>query len=216
MTVPVWLRWALMVVAGCALWLLLAGPGHLLGWDTGKLGMFLLVASAWGLLYVVSRMPREALERAASPAEWKARIGAGFILVAMVYFFAKMHLFNDAPILHNPHANAVGRNLVMLLIAWVILSEVLASRWKGAVEEDERDREIAVQAAGWGRGALIFSVVGLAVALGFTPAYRLEWATPPMIANMLIFALMWGWLCEYAATLVFYQRDRVGAHDEQA
>ena len=45
MTVPVWVRWALMVVAGCALWLLLAGPGHLLGWDTGQLGMVLLVAS---------------------------------------------------------------------------------------------------------------------------------------------------------------------------
>mgnify|MGYP003513404844 FL=1 len=140
MTVPVWVRWALMVVAGCALWLLLAGPGHLLGWDTGQLGMVLLVASAWGLLYVVSRMPREALQRAASPAEWKARIGAGFILVAMVYFFAKMHVFIDAPILHHPNENAVGRNLVMLLIAWVILSEVLASRWKGAVEKDERDR----------------------------------------------------------------------------
>jgi hypothetical protein len=207
---PVGVRWALMVVAGCALWLLLAGPKLLLGWDTGQLGMVLLIASAWGLLYAVSRMPREALERSASPAEWKARIGAGFILVAMAYFFANMHVFNDAPILRNPHANAVGRNLVMLLIAWAILSEVLASRWKGAVEEDERDRQIAVQAAGWGRGALIFSIVGVAVMLGFSPAGKLEWATPLMIGNLLIFALMWGWLCEYAATLVYYSLDRRG------
>jgi hypothetical protein len=214
MMLPVGVRWALMVVAGCALWLLLAGPKQLLGWDTGQLGMALLIASAWGLLYAVSRMPREALERSASPAEWKARIGAGFILVAMAYFFAKMHVFNDAPILRNPHANAVGRNLVMLLIAWAILSEVLASRWKGAVEEDERDRQIAVQAAGWGRGALIFSIVGVAVTLGFTPADRLEWATPLMIGNLLIFALMWGWLCEYVATLILYWRDRMDGHHE--
>ena len=214
MIVPTWMRWALMLVAGCALWLLLAGPKELLGWDAGNLGMVLLVASAWGLLYSVSRLPREALALSASPAEWKARVGAGFTLIAMVYFFAKMHVFDDAPIPHNPDATAVGRNLVLLLIAWTILSSVLASRWKGVVEEDERDREIMVQAAGWGRAALIFSIFGIAVMLGFTPATRLAWATPLMIGNLLVFALMWGWLCEYVATLILHWRDRMGGHHE--
>lgn len=208
MLLSIWMRWGLIVGAGCVLWLLLTGPKQLLGWDAGQLGMALLVASAWGLLYAVSLMPREALERSASPAEWKARIGAGFTSIAMVYFLSKMSLFNDATILHNPHANAVGRNLLMLLIAWTILSEVLASRWKGAVEADERDREIAALAAGWGRGALIFFIMGIAVMLGFPPAHTLEWATPLMIGNLLIFALMWGWLCEYVATLLYYRRDR--------
>lgn len=208
MAVPAWTRTILMLAAGCALWLLLAGPEELLGWDTGNLGMMLLIASAWGLLYAVSQIPREVLERSASPAEWKARLGAGFTAVAIAYFLAKMHVFNDAALPHNPHANAVGRNLVLLLIAWTILSEVSAARWKGAVEEDERDREIAVMAAGWGRSALIFSIAGFAVMLGFTPVSRLEWATPLMIGNLLIFALMWAWLCEYVATLVYYWRDR--------
>lgn len=208
MTSPVGIRWVLMLVAGCGLWLLLAGPKQLLGWDAGNFGMVLLIASAWGLLYSVSRLPREALAQSASPAEWKARVGVGFTAVAMTYFFAKMHVFNDAPIPHNPDATAVGRNLVLLLIAWTILSSVLASRWKGIVEEDERDREIAVQAAGWGRAALIFSIVGFAVMLSFTPASRLEWATPLMIGNLLIFALMWGWLCEYVASLAYYWKDR--------
>jgi hypothetical protein len=206
----VWIRWLLFLAAGCALWLLLAGPKALLGWDAGSVGMVVLIGSAWALLYGVSQTPREVLQRSASPAEWKARVGAGFTAVAMAYFLAKMHVFNDAALPHNPDANAVGRNLVMLLIAWTILSSVMASRWEGAVEEDERDREIAVQAAGWGRGALIFSVVGLAVTLGLTPAARLEWATPLMIGNLLIFALMWGWLCEYVATLAYYLLDRRG------
>ncbi len=210
MTPPASMRWLLMLVAGCALWLLLAGPKQLLGWDTGHLGMVLLIASAWGLLYSVSRLPREALARSVSPAEWKAWVGAGFTLVAMAYFFVKMHVFNDAPIPHNPDATAVGRNLVLLLIAWTILSSVLASRWKGSVEEDERDREIAVQAAGWGRGALILGIIGVAVMLSFTPAEKLEWATPLMIGNLLIFALMWGWLCEYVAILAYYWKDRRG------
>lgn len=207
MLISTWTRSALIVVAGCALWLLLAGPQELFGWDTGQFGMVLLVTSAWGLLYVVSRMSGEDLQRSASPAEWKARIGAGFTAVAMVYFFAKLHVLKDATLPHDPDATAIGRNLVLLLIAWLVLSEVLASRWKGAVEEDERDREIAVLAAGWGHRALIFCIVGI-VMLSFTPADRLEWATPLMIGNLLIFALMWGWLCEYIATLAYYRRDR--------
>jgi hypothetical protein len=201
-------RWCLLLSAGLALWLLLAGPERVLGLDTGRWGMVLLVASAAGLLHVVSRLPGEDLARTASPAEWQARIGAGFTLVAILYFLAKLHVFNDAEVPHHPAAAVVARNLVLLLIAWTILSGLLASRLGGTVAVDERDREIAVQAAGWGRGALIFCIVGFAVMLGFTPAGRLAWATPLMIGNLLVFALMWGWLCEYVATLVFYRRDR--------
>jgi len=126
----------------------------------------------------------------------------------VVYFLANAHVFNDAPMRQNPEAAVVGRHLVLLLVAWAILSSVVASRWKGAVETDERDREIAIAAAGWGHGALIFCIVGIAVFLGFSPAHRLELATPLMIGNLLIFALMWGWLCEYVATLLYYRRDR--------
>ena len=104
-----------------------------------------------------------------------------------------------------------GSNLVLLLVAWTIVSGVLASRWKGVREQDERDREIAVKAAAWGRGALIFTVFGIAAMLSFSPASRLDWATPLMLGNLLVFALMWGWLCEYAATLVGYWQDRRGA-----
>src|SRR3546814_15938888 len=89
-----------------------------------------------------------------------------------------------------------------------VLSSVVASRWKGQVQEDERDREIARHASGWWRGALIVFLVGLAVMLGFSPAERLHWASHMMIANLLVLALMWGCLVEYAATAVVYWRDR--------
>jgi hypothetical protein len=201
-------RWTgLILVAGLALWLLLAGPGRVFGLRTDLIGIYLLMAGTAALLFAVSKIPREALESAASPTEWKARIGVAFSAVAIAYFLANAHVVDDAPLGHNAAATLVGTNLVMLLIAWAILISIVSSRWSGAVEQDERDRDIAVRAAGWGHGALVFSVIGMVVVLA-SPAERLAWATPQMIGNMLIFALMWGWFCEYVATLVLYHCDR--------
>ncbi len=209
MTMPSGVRWGLVMAAGGALWLLLAGPGWVLGWNTDLPGMALLLVSVVCLLQAVSRMPREALMRSASPSEWYARIGLGFTLIAMLYVLANLQDLAGTPTpTPSPEAAAVARNLVMLLIAWSVISGMLASRWKGAAEQDERDREIAAQAAGWGRGALVVCVIGIAAALGLTPPDLLGWATSSMIAHMLIFALMWGWGCEYAATLAYYRSDR--------
>lgn len=198
----------LLIGAMLAFWALLAGPDTLAGIDLGKWGTALLVAVAWISMYAVSRAPVGEAERGVSPGEWKAWVGVAFMAVATAYFLAKSHVFVDGPAWNNPAAQAVGRNLVLLLVAWSILTGVLGARWKGRVQEDERDREIEKQAAGWGRGGLPFCLIGLAVMLAFSPAERLAWATHFMIANLLVFALMWGWLCEYAATAVMYWRDR--------
>jgi uncharacterized membrane protein YidH (DUF202 family) len=202
---------ALLLVAGFALWLLLAGPAKLLGVDAGQAGTALLITAAWVSLYAIHRLPRGERERAISPGEWKAWLGTAFTAAAIAYFLSKLHVFAAAALPHNPAAIAVGRNLALLLIAWPVLSGVLGSRWKGEVEEDERDREIARNAGRWGRGALTFCIIVLAVTLAFSPPDRLQWATQLMIANQLILALMWGCLFGYAASAVYYWRDRVGA-----
>ncbi len=204
-------RWeftGLLIAAGLALWLLLAGPDEVLGFDSGKAGMVLLTTTAWVSLYRISHVPRSELEAAISPGEWRAWVGFGFTLVAVVYFLVKVRIFGSGPGWSDPEASAVARNLVLLLIAWTVLSSVMGARWKGVVQEDERDRDIETKASGWGRGALVFSIIGFAVMLGFSPAERLQWATHFMIANLLVFALMWSWLCEYAATVAMYWRDR--------
>ncbi len=198
----------LLAVAGFALWLLLAGPSKLLGIDTGQAGTALLISLAWVSLYLIHRLPRGEHEKAISPGEWKAWLGTAFTAAAIAYFLSKLPVFAAAAIPHNPAASAVGRNLVLLLIAWTVLSSVLGSRWKGEVEEDERDREIARQASGWGRGALTVCIIGLALMLGFSPPHKLLWATHLMIANQLVLALMWGCLFGYAASAVYYWRDR--------
>ena len=202
--------WLLLLpLAGFGLWTMLASPRELFGIDPGHLGMFALVASTVAALSLLTRMSLEHLD-AASPAEWKAWIGTGFTLVGVIYFLARIPLFVVAD-WRDPHVGAVSRNLVLLLVAWIALSSVLAARWKGRVGEDERDREIAARAAGWGRGVLVACLVGLAVTLGFSPPERLQWATHFMVANLLVLALMVHCLVEYAATTLMYLRDRRAA-----
>ena len=205
-----WIMAGLLLLAGLASWLLLAGPEELLGIDTGNLGVAVLMTVVWVSMVAILRMPRDGLESLVSPGEWRALLGLGFMGVATVYFLANVQLFVEGPAWINPAASRVGRNLVLMLVAWTVLSKIMASRWKGRVQEDERDREIEKQASGWGRGGLTFCIVGLAVMLAFSPAHKLEWATHFMIANLLVFALMWGWLCEYAATVIYYWWNRRG------
>lgn len=198
----------LLGVGGLAFWLLVAGPANLLGVDTGNAGMVLLVATAWGALYAISRMPRGDADHAISPGEWKAWIGLGFMLVAIGYFLANVQVFVHGGPADNPGANRVGRNLVMLLIAWTVLSGVLKSRWQGAVQEDERDRQIEAEASSWGYGAISVYVIALALLLGFSPADRLQWATHFMIGNLLVLSLMVACGFEHVAKVVLYWRDR--------
>src|SRR3990167_5815772 len=190
----------LLAFAGLGFWLLLAGPRNVLGVDTGAAGFALLVLVAWGAMAGVSALPRAEAEVEVSPGEWNAWIGTAFMAVAVAYFLAKLHVFQTNNLFDSPEASAVGRNLVFLLVAWTILSATVGARWKDRILQDERDHQIARQAANWGRGALTVALVSLAVLLGFSPADRLQWATHPMIANLLVLALMLGCLFEYAAT----------------
>lgn len=202
-----WQVAALAAIALPALALLMAGPARVLGIDSGHLGMFLLITAAWTSLLALSRLPRGPGEAAIAPGEWKAWIGTGFMLVALCYLFARRDAFVGLTA-DRDYGQAVVRSLVMLMIAWLVLSRVVASRWQGAVEEDERDREIEARAGGWGRATLVFAIVVLAAVLGFSPQDRLAWATHFSIANLLVVALMLAWLAEYAATALIYLADR--------
>lgn len=203
-----WFLPGLLLVAGFAMWLLLAGPAELLGIDTGHAGMALLVTCLWVSLYAIGNAPRGGLDRAVSPGEWKAWIGTAFMAVAVAYFVLNLEVFQGPPVPDNPEAAVVGRHLVLLLVAWKVLSSVLAARWKGEVEEDERDREIERRAAGWGRGVLLAAVGVLAGTLGLSPPERLQWATHFLVANLLVLSLMLGWLAECATTALYHRRDR--------
>jgi uncharacterized membrane protein YjfL (UPF0719 family) len=204
-----WRKWSLaglLVVGGLAFWLMLAGPDRLLGIESGNLGVAIVMLVGWGSFLGISTAPRGELEETVSPGEWQAWVGLGFTALIAAYFFAKASLFAGATDLRD--VQAVARNLVLLVITWAIVSGLLRSRWKGRVLADERDRDIETLAAGWGRGALVAVVIGIALMLTFSPAEKLRWATPIAIANLLVFALIWSCLVEYAITAFNYRRDR--------
>lgn len=200
-------RWGwigLLAVAGAGLWLLL-GSGRVFGHDIGGFGMTLLVGCTWVALYAVSSVPRGEFERGVSPGEWKAWIGFGFMLVATLYFVSHAEAFRGGD---HAQAQRVATNLVLLLVAWSVLTRLMASRWKDRVQQDERDLAIETRGAAWGRHTLIGGVIMLAVLLGISPTDRLAWATHFVIGNLLVLVLMLGWLVECAAIAVMYWRDR--------
>lgn len=198
----------LLAAAGLGLWLLLAGVESVSGLDVGGIGFAILVLSAWSALYGVWRLSLTESELRISPAEWKARIGTAFMAVGVGYFLARMHVFQVPDLSLSPEAREVGRNLVLLLVAWQVLSTTFARRWKDRVQEDERDREIEREAATWSRHAISAMIVVLAVLLGISPADRLQWATLPMVANLLVLVLMVGCLVDNAASALRHWLDR--------
>lgn len=203
-----WILPALAATAALSLWLLLAGVDDILGVDPEHAGMVLLMATAWGSLFAIQRMPQGPLDEATSPAEWRAWTGAVFSAVAVAYFVAHLDVFAAGATWTDPGARRVARNLVLLLVAWTVLGNLLAARSGDGVDEDERDRAIAGRAASWGRMATTAAVLVLAGTIAFSPADRLQWATHFMLANLLVLAVMLGTWAECTATALQYWRER--------
>lgn len=204
-----WSKWGLVgmvVLAAVAFWLLLAGPEDVLGIQLGGFGFGLTALVAWLAIHGISVAPRGELDDSVSPGEWRAWVGFGFTLAVAGYLLAKADLIVGATDLRD--LGRIGRNTVLLLVTWAVVAQVLRWRWKGKVLEDERDREIEARASGWGRGALVFCLVGLVVMFGFSPQSKLDWATPIAVAHLLVFALVWHSLVEYFVTGISYWWDR--------
>lgn len=198
----------LLFVAAVATWLLLAGPDRVLGIDAGNLGVAVLMTVSWGSLVVVSRLPGRGIETAVSPGEWRAWIAFAFTAVIAAYAVTHAGAFRGPPLWQNPDAQRVGRTIALMVIAWGIVSAVLHQRWRDRVQQDERDRKIEARAGAWARIALSVAAIALAVLLGFTPGDRLAWAPPPMIAHLIVLALIASSLVETGYTALAYWRDR--------
>lgn len=201
---PSFTFWLVAPVA-LALWLIVAMPSRWHGIDTGVTGSALLVAAAVIGLWLASRIPGDAEEKA-SPGEQKRWVALAFTVLIGAVMLLKADVFAQASSVAD--LRDVGRPIGIFLVGWVIFSALLSQRFGARVQEDERDRAVEASADAWSHGALAFTIVGIAVMFGFSPAERLAWATPIVIANLLMFALLWSCFVGSVVALVLYRRDR--------
>jgi len=205
------LAWpGLALLAGAGGWLLFA---HGQSWniDHGLAGVLLLIAAGWaGLWLGASRQQR-------ASGEWTAWVGLGLTLIGLLYFALRWRGLMSAGV--GADARWMMANLMLLLLGWTVLLQGWAGRWRARAQDDPSVRpwmahehpngpQIERQATESGRMALTFGLIGLALLLGFLPEARLNWMHPWLLANLLLFVLMWGWLVEYVSTVWLYWRER--------
>jgi len=200
---------ASLLLAGVGLVLFFDGNYHALGLPLGMVGVWMFVIAVWFLVDAVNRTPRSDAELAIAPGEWQSWVGLAFMTALLLAMLQKAPLFMaHLPINENPDAGATGRSIGTLFVAWLVLSHVLRRRWQGKVVEDERDRQIAETASGWGRTASTVAVIALAVTLGFSPTQRLQTFSYPLIAHALMITIVAGAWVDYAVTAWLYWRER--------
>lgn len=198
-----------LLLAAIGLWLFFANAMQVLDADIGILGSVLIAVAAWASVGVLEDLPRSEGEVVISPGEWQAWIGAFFMAAIWTATLQSIPAFNvPLPIGQNHLASAAGRNIGVLIIVWVILSQVLKSRWSGQVTSDERDRWIEQKGASWGRTTTSVAVVAIAILLGFSPASRLQELNYPALAQMLMASVLLGFLVDYLVIAALYWRDR--------
>jgi hypothetical protein len=200
---------ACLMVAALGLGLFFSGEYRDILFPLGWVGTLLFVVAVWFMVDAVHRIPHSEDEALIAPGEWQAWIGVAFVGAVIAASLLNADAFRpEVPIGRNAEAGAVGKHIGTLFVAWLVLAYVLKERWSGKVLADERDVQIALLASQWGRGATAFCIIAIAVMLGFSDTERLRELSYPFIAQMLMFALLWGlWFDQLIAALLYW-RDR--------
>ena len=200
---------ACLVLAGVGLALFFSGEYRDIPFPLGWIGTLLFVAATWFCVDQLHRIPRSDGEAAIAPGEWQAWIGVAFVGAVLVSLLLKAHVFlPQVPLGRNPEAGAVGRHIGTLFVAWLVLANMLKWRWSGSVLSDERDARIELIASEWARCATAAVVIGIAVMLGFSDTARVQQFSYPFIAQLLVFALLWGLWFDQLVAAILYWRDR--------
>ena len=195
-----------MAAALVGFWFVFWPPGLIDEAPWYAIGPLLLAFGTAAATLQLSVRPLAGVEERMAPAE----IGAWLLLVytaaIAAWILVYAHLLMDG--WSGSDMRSASVRLVMVVLSYLVVSTVMRARRGKSVLEDERDRQIEIRATQWARGALVACMFGVMFVLAFSPAYKLQWATPPAIATMLLFALVWSWLVEAAAKVAMYWWDR--------
>lgn len=202
---PIWLGSSLLATAA-GLWLVFWSPDSMASALRYGLGSLLLGLGTSQVAVQLAVSRQTSFEQNTSTAEAKAWLSLCFVGAITVYLLVGAPVLATGPATGD--AARIGTKLMAILVFWIVIAAVLRGRRGDAVAEDERDRAIDAKAEGWARGALTFCLIGLIAMLGLSPAVKLQWATPTMLAFQLLFILLWASLVRNAVVAIMYWRDR--------
>jgi hypothetical protein len=160
------------------------------GIDIAWVGSAVFYAALWLLLIHLSKNPEGALPADPSLAErlaWSSALFSTLIWFHWLNYIAALpSLGAGADQLSNPASRAFGLSLAQILFAWIVVSLVLRSGNREAVELDERDLRIQNEAGRAGSGLMAVLIIGLITALATQPELLSPWLRPLVVANALI------------------------------
>lgn len=147
-----------------------------------------------------------------SIAERRAWIGVVFIVIILLSL--SRHLWSlslqqvSAARIDHLFANHFMQRLVMLVIAWALLSHLIGRNGKG-VEQDERDLRLRHRADRAGDWALTLIVIACICVLASAPSALLDWWLAPIVlANVLIGVLIAKAFVEHVVLTYAYRAGR--------
>lgn len=183
------------------------------GLDIGSLSSTVFGFTLWIGAGLFAAFPERIFSPDWSTAERRAWAGLFFVvLIYLVYlrFMWSLSGLTEIPdSIHELPAEHFVGNLVVLLIAWAVVSSTMRGRESGEIESDERDlrlRAAADRVGDWVLTVLIVWCVGLLIG---KPTDRLAWWLAPMIAaNVLVGILVTKTLVEHVYLVGRYAWDR--------
>jgi len=208
------LAWVLLALALTGALASLFGLDHSWwGFNLGSLGATVFGFTLWIGAWLYARYPDRIFAPEWSIAErraWTALVFVLLILIAYLRFMWSLAAMPHVPatIRDLPSEHFIA-NLVVLFIAWAVVSSSLRGKERDVIEVDERDLRLRGAADYVGDWALTILIGWCAGLLAFQPAERLTWWLAPLIAaNVLIGILIAKSLIEHVYLVGRYAWDR--------
>jgi hypothetical protein len=203
-----WLLGSLAALGAAGMFL---GPDGWLGIDIGPVGAAVLYAALWLLVIHLWKHGEAAFPADAPVAERQAWVAVAFISLITLHWLNFLMLLPGlgaaADQISNPASRRFAINAAMSIFAWIMVSGVVRSGNRDAVDLDERDLRIQHAANRAGSGLMAVLIIGLISALATLPGLFSPWLRPLSVANGLVGLLIAKTLTECAYIVVRYRRE---------
>ncbi len=207
------LAWVLLMTGSVAAIATVLGPAERWGGvDIGAAGGAVFMLSLVASIVLFARRGDEVFPEHMSVSERRAWVGLAFMAIILTSYFHELWMLSERGALpdgiQDLFANRFMQKLLMLVIAWSVISHLIGSR-AGGVESDERDlrlRHRADRAGDWAFSLIV--IAGILVLASIPAALLAWWLSPIVLANLLIGLLIAKSLVEHVALAFAYRMGR--------